>query len=316
MGKQRAALVGRIEEAEAWHSWRQDQVDELHAEAGERAPNWRQPAGTAGNEEVREQIRDHFLPELQTIIEHAAGNPEMVDRLSILAAGLAEAEGKLETNVGDRAQMFNMAGGDVETDGWDQEDGEQDGAGGKSGCSNRVAEGTARVAEWKPEGQGRWSRSTAAAQHAAANEGTTTSAAAPRAKGATDGLAKGSDESGGDVTSESPAKTRKLTSSEDAQADARAEADRQRGMALLQQQKAAEDVQVQSFNHGMGGFGSQAALSAAAQRFVLEVQRAEARAAEQGIAAIHDDGRQLLQLSPMELEEWVGERLGDEGEQL
>ncbi len=87
-------------------------------------------------------------------------------------------------------------------------------------------------------------------------------------------------------------------------------------MELLLQQKAAEEAQLASYNHGQGGFGSQAALSLAAQRFVLEVRRVEARAAKKGIEAKHADGRQLLELSPMELEEWAGAQLAEDDEQL
>ncbi len=314
--KQRAALAGNIDEAEAWHRWRQDQVDELHAEAGERAPNWRQPAGTAGSDEVRERIREQFLPELQTIIEHVAGNPEVVDRLSVLAAGLAEAEGRLETSISDRTQTFDLAGDDGPT-----EDGNCDNRGlgwpgGGAGRGGGDDGSTTRAVGWKPEGQGRWARA-AAAQQTPSGGGTSASSGTARATGEEEPQAKSDgdheDEKG---PGESPAKSRKCNDASEQQAEARAAADRQRALELLQQQKAAEEAQLASYNHGQGGFGSQAALSLAAQKFVLEVRRVEARAAKRGIEAKHDDGRQLLELSPMELDEWASAKLADDDEHL
>ncbi len=317
--QQRAILEGRIDEAEAWHRWRQNQVDELHAEAGERAPNWRCPAEAAGSDEVRERIRDHFLPELHTIIEHVAGNPEVVDRLAILAAGLAEAEGKLEASGGDRAQVFDMADDDAPTDAGDYDDRGQGGMGGCEGQGGGDGGGTTRAAGWKPEGQGRWARAGAAqgtpssgdtsASSGAVREGATAANAQARTQG-------GKDDDG--EARESPAKSRKCDGSGDGerQAEARAAADRERALELLQQQRAAEEAQLASYNHGQGGFGSQAALSVAAQKFVHEVKRVEERAAKRGVEPKHADGRQLLELSPMELEEWAAARLDGDDEQL
>ncbi len=316
--KQRAALVGRIDEAEAWHNWRQEQVDALHAEAGERAPGWRQQAEAAGSEEVRERIREQFLPELQAVIEHAAGNPEIVDRLSVLAAGLAEAEGRLEANVGGGAQEcvqeFDMAGNDVPSEDWEC-DGDDGGAtGNQANCSADNGAGSSRTAGWKPEGQSRWTRATATQQpNSRAPPGA--SSVTEYTGGPADGHAGGRGGQAGDDCGQSPAKSRKCGGGDGTQADAREAADRQRALELMQQQKAAEEAQVASFNNGQGGFGSQAALSAAAKNFVLEVQKAEARAAKRGVEARHADGRPLLELAPMELAEWIRTQLGDEDEQ-
>ncbi len=315
--KQRAILAGKIDEAEAWHRWRQDQVDELHAEAGERAPHWRSPMGATGSDEVRERIREQFLPELQTVIEHVAGNPEVVDRLSILAAGLAEAEGKLGPSGGDCAQTFNMAGGDEPTEEGDCGARDLGGKGGYAGQDGGDDGGTARTVEWKPEGQGRWTRATAA-QRPPSSGNTSTSSGTARAEGMADARTRiDEDQDDGEGANESPPKSRKCgdNSENGRQAEARAAADRQRAMELLQQHKAAEEVQQASFNRGQGGFGSQAALSQAAQQFVMEVRRVEDRAAKQGIEAKHADGRQLLELSPMELEEWADAKLAED-EQL
>ncbi len=111
---------------------------------------------------------------------------------------------------------------------------------------------------------------------------------------------------------ESPAKSRKCLSEDEAKAEARAASDKQRALELLEQHKAAEEVQRQSYGNGTGGFGSQAALSQAAQHFVAEVQRAEARAARGGVEPVHNDGRRLLQLTPAELQQWIEEHLEEE----
>ncbi len=111
---------------------------------------------------------------------------------------------------------------------------------------------------------------------------------------------------------ENPAKSRKCLDAEEAKAEARAASDRQRAMELLEQHKAAEEVQRESYCNGTGGFGSQAALSQAAQQFVAEVQRAEARATRVGVEPVHNDGRRLLQLTPMELQQWLEEHLEEE----
>ncbi len=156
----------------------------------------------------------------------------------------------------------------------------------------------ARASEWRPEGPGRWTRATAAQQ-------TST-------KGAAEGRTTGGGEGDAGEAVENPAKSRKCLSADEAKAEARAASDKQRAMELLEQHKAAEEIQRQSYGNGTGGFGSQAALSQAAQHFVAEVQRAEARAAGAGVEPVHDDGRRLLQLSPAELQQWVEEHLEEE----
>ncbi len=80
------------------------------------------------------------------------------------------------------------------------------------------------------------------------------------------------------------------------------------------QQSAAAPAQLESYNAGAGGFGSEAALSIAAQRFVAEVQSAQERAARRGIEPKAEDGRALLQLTPMELQQWVEANLSDDAE--
>ncbi len=95
--------------------------------------------------------------------------------------------------------------------------------------------------------------------------------------------------------------------------EARLESDARRAMDLLREQQAAMEVQVQSHQAGAGGFGSEVALSMAAQKFVHEVRRAEARAKKKGIKPQHE-GRALLEISPMELQQWVQTNPGEESE--
>ncbi len=60
-----------------------------------------------------------------------------------------------------------------------------------------------------------------------------------------------------------------------------------------------------------GGFGSGVALSLAAQRYAQEVQKAQQRAQDKGIEP-RADGRDLIQLTPMELQSWIETNLGGE----
>ncbi len=97
------------------------------------------------------------------------------------------------------------------------------------------------------------------------------------------------------------------------EAEAREEQDARRAQELHRQQSQAAAAQRESYEAGAGGFGSDAALSFAAQKFVQEVQEAQRRAKAKGIDP-SKDGKDLLQLSPMELQEWVDSNLGREEE--
>ncbi len=96
------------------------------------------------------------------------------------------------------------------------------------------------------------------------------------------------------------------------EAELREEADRKRAAELLQQEQLAVAAQRASHEAGAGGFGSHTALSMAAQRFVTEVQKATEQAHKAGVEPRTRDGRELLELTPLELNEWVTEYLGDE----
>ncbi len=101
---------------------------------------------------------------------------------------------------------------------------------------------------------------------------------------------------------------RRQTEAEATEEERRA-SDAKRAQELREQLQEAAAAQEQSYQEGMGGFGSQVALSWAAQKFVLDVQRAQAQASELGIEPRATDGRTLLQLSPMELGQWIEENL-------
>ncbi len=74
------------------------------------------------------------------------------------------------------------------------------------------------------------------------------------------------------------------------------------------------EAQAKSYEAGAGGFGSETALSIAAHTFIYEVQQAQERAARMEIEPKADDGRALIELSPMELRKWVEEKLGNDEE--
>ncbi len=85
--------------------------------------------------------------------------------------------------------------------------------------------------------------------------------------------------------------------------------DARRAQELREQLEHASAAQVQSYQEGTGGFGSEVALSWAAQKFVLDVQRAQAQAGEMGVERRAAGGRTLLELFPMELKQWIEEHL-------
>ncbi len=339
--RQRAALCQKVEEADAWHKWRQQQVDDLHSEVADRAPSRKREHTCEGGTEVRERIRCQFLPELQSIMEHVEGNPEILEKLSLLAAGLVDAESRLERPTDAAAQTFDMADGDSEGDNGGATTDAFKGKGGAGSASARAKAdhggGKGKTSEWRAEGPGRWTRAAAAS-----GAGRVTAEGTPRdaptdvplivdeghqARGPADadgsaadadgsGRASGSGDApaGSDEEREKTPKHRRRRSDEDAAAEAREAADRKRAEQLHAQQSAAAAAQIESFNAGAGGFGSEAALSLAAQKFVVEVQTAQRRAAMQGVEPRGKDGRELLQLTPMELQKWVDDNLRDDGE--
>ncbi len=339
----RAEVCKRMEEADAWYRWRQEQRDNLLVEAGEQAPCRGAAGGGTEGDEVRHNIRSHLLPELQAVMEYADGNPEILERLAMLAAGLVEAENKLGGRGGPGgAEHYDMAQDDPK-------EGQQGGTNGTEGARGPQGggrdpkgsgkDGKEKTAEWKPEGTGRWSRTAATATEGkgsgsaegtqqrrlqreekeaddAGADGGRTTGGVPRTGGGREtrcaggGVGEGEGEDGGD---EKPPKQRKMQTDEETREMDRVESDRKRAEELHRQQQEAMAAQKDSYDAGQGGFGSRAALSAAAREFVLLVQATQARAEAMGVEPKTSDGRQLLDLSPEELQEWDKEHLGSAG---
>ncbi len=346
--RRRAELLGRIGEAEAWHQWRKRQLDELHAEAAGKAPGYQGGGpGSEGAAVVREKLRGHVLPEMQAILEEVQEGTRVHERLVLLVAGLAEAEAKLGGQEGgDGPTHYDLYDDDSQDAEWQEDDqpmavepecGRQRGEKGGGQRSGGPA------AEWRAEGT-RWMRASTldreARQHSPlrpTNEAAATSTTDGRATDQIGGASvtdkdgaqmdtpaydgNGAAATGGEGTGaeerdeesgERAGKHRRRQSEAESAEEARKAADARRAEELHRQLQIASAAQERSYREGGGGFGSEAALSAAAQKFVLDVQRAQAQAHEMGIEAIAEDGRTLLQLSPAELRQWTDEHL--EGE--
>ncbi len=332
--RQRADLLGRIQVADSWYRWRQQQLDDIHQEAAGRVPGRRNEGPHCGGaNEVRERLRGHVLPEMQAILEEVQEGSAVHERLALLVAGLADAEAKLgEQRDGDGLARYDLYDDDSQYDGWQEgHHSTTEGAGGGAqGGGPRDDQGRVKpAAEWKPEGPGRWSRADAArkgTQQAQAkgktamgepplsqetSEGAFQQGNVPAsAEGGTASSRRGSGpEDEEEDGSGRAGKHRRRQTDAEAMEDARTAADARRAEELHRQLQAATAAQEQSYREGNGGFGSEAALSAAAQKFVLDVQRAQAQAHELGVEARAEDGRSLLQLSPAELRQWTERNL-------
>ncbi len=340
----RAELVQKSEEAERWYRWREHQLDGLHEEAGGMAQGRRgDAAGTAGSRTaVSGRILDDLLPQVQDILEHVQGNPEIVERLSLLAAGLASAGHELGSSGAGTAEQFDIGGDDGDCMGCADERGGTVATSGDTANDHGRSKGGA-AAGWKPEGPGRWARAKpgtqgggdtgsgsdgrragagtpisegsgrnkrgadeppTAAAHATGADGITTASSAA-ALGEGDGGAGGADDTSDGARA---GKHRR----QQTEAEAREEDDKRRAAELRQQEQIAIAAQCASHDAGAGGFGSDVALSMAAQRFVADVQKATRRAQEAGVEPKADDGRELLQLTPSELRQWAEDKLGAE----
>ncbi len=231
-----------------------------------------------------------------------------------------------------------MYDGDTVDDDWGEGDPQDTGTRGTTEGDQRDGgprgqRGQERPAEWKAEGAGRWTRASSAEGGKAqprtiagggwaaqtANGTTTTHSAGERAS-ATDGgggtKGGGADaqevDEGDEATTERSGKHRRRQTEAERGEEERRASDARRAQELQEQLQRASAAQQQSYQEGTGGFGSEVALSWAAQKFVLDVQRAQAQAGEMGIEPKAEDGRSLLQLSPMELKQWIEQHL-DEG---
>ncbi len=342
---ERERRCAKVREAEEWLHWRQRQLEELHAEVGGRAQQAGGLHGNGAGAEVRRKLRGHVLPELQAILEEMQDGSALHERLTLVAAGVADAERHLDDgDTCDGVQRFDLSDDHPWDEGWGDGDGDadDDGDGLRARSGQGGTGGSCRPAGWRPEGNGRWSRKgpggpgdeSCSGQGDSARDGAGTPArsgtepSATPGAGGTTGVGNGT---GGDISNgvgsgrvpvgptedggtdvgqqgERSAKLRKCQS----EAEAREEADAKAARELHQQIQQAAAAQQQSFEAGHGGFGSDIALSVAAQQFVLQVQAVQAKAQAKGIEP-RAGGRDLLQLTPLELQAWVSENNLDEG---
>jgi hypothetical protein len=261
------------------------------------------------------------LPEIQAILENMPDGTDIHERLTLVAAGLADAERQLDDDgCDDGVLRFDMHDGDDQWDAdYDHDDADLDVDDEEEGTHEQGGEVDGgkggRTAEWRPEGPGRWTRAGTTSAAAARSDtctgdgnGTRIEAggAAARAR-ASDGAVEGLGEEDAQPAERS-AKHRRCGND----TEVRQEEDARRARELYQQHQRAEAAQRESFEAGTGGFGSDVALSLAAQRFVLEVQEARTKAIAKGIDP-HVNGKDLIQLTPAELQAWVQEQLGGTG---
>ncbi len=330
--RRRAEICERIQVAEQWYQWRKQQLDDVHEEAAECAPGRRGGAsgvGGEGTKEIRRRIRAQMLPEMQAILEEVPEGSGLHERLSLFAAGLADAEANLgEWQSQECPTTYHMDDDDTHDD-WSE--GAHDDAEGMEDHERGAEEGarTGGAGGWRSEGASRWTR--ADTQRAGDQRQRLDAAAAgdmggPTQGGAAQGTGSASAEAaaggGGASTvrvaecaetdegeSARAGKHRRCHTSADREQEERAAADTRRADELRRQLAQATAAQERSFQEGKGGFGSQAALSAAAQGFVLQVQKAQTRASEMGVEPVTKDGRTLLELSPAELAQWESDNL-------
>ncbi len=333
--RRRAELCERIQQAQEWCTWRQRQLDDLHAEAADKAPGRREAASRAnGATQLQRRIRGQTLPEMQAILEEVQEGTPLHARMALLVADLVDAEAQAnEQQWEEGPTQYHLYDGDSTHE--EQEDGDDDMCDMGGPCDGAGVEEERRDGpiSWKPEGPSRWSKTGGGKGKGKPprRDGDKTANAGPlshedggRATGAKGGdggaPAAGSGQeapSGSDGGETSRAgKFRRRCSDEEAKASERAESDARRARELQKQLEQATTAQQQSFEAGRGGFGSEAALSMAAQKFVMDVQRAQAQAGEMGIEPVASDGRALLQLSPAELQQWVADHLEDTDTQI
>ncbi len=280
---------------------------------------------------------------MQAILEEVQEGTAVHERLALVVAGLAEAEAKLGDQRGEEGgpAHFDMYDGDSQCEGWQEE--HHSATDGPEGTTRPEATGGEQrngkpVAEWRPEGPGRWARASASnggIQQLRPN-GPASADGQCLGRDAGDGaLGKGRSQDGVDTmgdngtteagkggavpgdrdgeSGERAGKHRRRRSEEESTEEARIAADARSAEELHRQLQVASAVQEQSYREGGGGFGSEAALSVAAQKFVLDVQKAQAQANEMGVTARAQDGRSLLELSPAELRQWTDEHLDGSG---
>ncbi len=313
----REELVRARDEANGWYRWRQQQLDQLHVEAGDKVADKRQGDGADGpTTAVRSKIETSIIPAIHEVIEHMEGNPEVIERLSLIAEGLEDAGKRLgPPQNGSTTENYDIGKDDSGDEGG--RSCRRKGAGGNSGCGlgDRPGEGRkdGKASAWKPEGSGRWTRRPADGGTRLQGDMATGNGGGDSATGTTrtsSSTRVATDENGDDVDSgEQAAKYRRMRTD----GEARQESDARRAQELHQEQQLVMAAQTQSHQAGSGGFGSEVALSLAAQKYALEVRRTEARAARKGVEPKHE-GKPLIELSPMELQQWARDSLGEESD--
>ncbi len=336
MDRKRTEYLDRIGEAERWYKWRQEQLNSIHDEAAGSSARGSGVAAENGSSEVRRRLRGQVLPEMQAILEAVQEGTDLHERLSLVVANLADAETRLSPSYNDDvADRYDIGDGDTVDEDWEADgpqeaeamgakggDRRDDGPGGQRNCT--------RTAEWKAEGAGRWSRTgnakggktqprpaAGSGGAAQATNGSTIAdeaverANATREREGTKGGGTDTQEvdEGDDETTERSGKHRRRQTDAERDEDERKASDARRAQELQAQLQCASAAQQQSYQEGMGGFGSEVAFSWAAQKFVLDVQRAQAQAGEMGVEPRAEDGRTLLELSPMELKQWTEQYL-------
>ncbi len=317
---QRKDLLQRVEDADQWYRWRQHQMDELHEEAGGRVQlkTGATDAMLGRHSAVSERIMGGWLPAVQALLEHVQGNPEIEEKLACIAADMQSAGQELAADRTSTAEQYDIGGDDNSQWGVSRE--RADDTPGDTSASGHDAT-TMAAAGWRPEGPGRWARNkgdsdrnnvptTEPSSRHDGDGGTTPPATAGgdagpigQAAGAT---TTGNKRGAAEQPTEAKGPVRQKTD-----AEAREELDRRRAAELLQQQHLAIEAQKASHDAGAGGFGSETAQTVAAQHFLAQVCKAVEQARTMGVEP-RAGNRQLVELSPEELKQWVDEHIGSE----
>ncbi len=156
--QRREALQRKVEEAESWYRFREDQMDALHAEAGERVQGWSAESST-GRSAARaeaDELRAMFAREMQAFAEFLVEGTEERARANLLLAKLESAEPSVKG-----PQRYTI-GHDWEEGDSSAVDEAQRGMDGAHGDGER--------ARWSADAYGRWNR-TRAAERAASRSG-------------------------------------------------------------------------------------------------------------------------------------------------
>ncbi len=309
---QRADLLRQVDEADRWYRWRQQQMEELHDEAGAKT-SCRATNGGRDLERsaaVSERLVGELLPEVQALLEHVQGNPEIEERLASIAAGLQSAGHELGSAQAGAAERFDIGTGDA-WDAWDQQwdDGCEHAADDTQmgdAADDRDGRAKGGTVGWRPEGAGRWSKASTGQEGTApatelrngkgANYANNSGGGGPTAAAGSIDAAPTSTGNGNKRGAEEPVDAKGAVRQK-TDAEAREEADRRRAAELQQQQQQAIAAQQASHEAGAGGFGSETAQSVAAQHFVAEVCKAVERARKVGVVP-RAEGKELVELTP------------------